>query len=87
MSRSFLNTTATPERPYISKTKFLWGSQCHKLLWHAYNAKEQIPEADAAQQAIFDQGDEVGALAKSLCPGAGARMQRGRPVWLPVTLS
>ena len=46
----------------MSKSKFLWGSQCKNLLWYAYNAKDQIPEPDAAQQAIFDQGHEVGAL-------------------------
>jgi len=32
----------------------------------AYNEKDQIPESDAAQQGIFDQGHEVGALAKSV---------------------
>jgi hypothetical protein len=69
MPRTALDTTASAERPYISKSKFLWGSQCKKLLWFAYNAKDQIPEPDAAQQAIFDQGHEVGALAKSLYPG------------------
>jgi len=55
--------------PFISKSKFLWGLQCQKLLWHAYNAKNLIPEPDASQQAIFDQGHEVGALAKLLFPG------------------
>lgn len=60
---------ATDERRYISKSKFLWGSQCKKLLWYAYNAKSEIPEPDAAQQVVFDQGHEVGALAKSLYPG------------------
>jgi hypothetical protein len=61
-------TTAT-ERQLISKSKYLWGSQCRKLLWHAYNAKDQIPEPDAATQAIFDHGHEVVALAMSLYPG------------------
>lgn len=56
-------------QPHISKSKFLWGNQCRKLLWVAYNDKERIPEPDAAQQAIFDQGHEVGALAKLLYPG------------------
>ena len=42
--------------------------QCHKLLWHAYNAKHLIPERDAHTQAIFDQGHEVGELAKKLFP-------------------
>jgi len=69
MARTALNTTASAERPYVSKSKFLWGSRCKKLLWHAYNAKDQIPGPDAAQQAIFDQGHEVGALAKSLYTG------------------
>ena len=53
---------------YISKSKFLWGLQCPKLLWTAYNAKNLIPEPDASQQAIFDQGHEIGQLAKSLFP-------------------
>jgi hypothetical protein len=58
----------TMGQPFISKSKYLWGFQCHKLLWHAYNAKDLIPEPDAAQQAVFDQGHEVGALAKQLGP-------------------
>ena len=54
--------------PFVSKSKFLWGLQCHKLLWFAYNQKDAIPKPDAAQQAIFDQGHEVGALAKQMFP-------------------
>ena len=69
MACFILNTISTMERTCISKSKFLWGHQCKKLLWYAYNAKDQIPEADAAQQAVFDQGHEVGALAKLLYPG------------------
>ena len=34
---------------YVSKSKYLWGLQCPKLLWHAYNAKDLIPEPDAQQ--------------------------------------
>lgn len=55
--------------PLISKSKFLLGLQCPKLLWHAYNRKDLIPAPDAATRAIFDQGHEVGALAKQLYPG------------------
>jgi hypothetical protein len=55
-------------RPLISKSKFIAGSQCHRWLWVAYNDKGRIPEADPTTQAIFDQGHEVGALAKSLYP-------------------
>jgi len=58
-----------PKSPYISKSKFLSGLQCPKLLWNVYNAKDLIPEPDAAQQAIFDQGHQVGELAKRLYPG------------------
>ena len=54
--------------PFISKTKYLSGIQCHKLLWHYYNAKEEIPEVDAGTQALFDQGHLVGEYAKKLYP-------------------
>lgn len=60
----------------ISKSKYLAGLQCQKLLWFYYNAKDVIPGPDAAQQAIFDQGHEVGALAKKLFPG-GAEVGAG----------
>jgi hypothetical protein len=56
-------------QPGISKSTFLMGRQCSKLLWFRYNAKDQIPAPDEAQQAVFDQGHEVGELAKQLFPG------------------
>src|SRR6266446_1784155 len=71
-AQSYLKPKATMptglKNLYLSKSKYLWGLQCHKLLWHAYNAKDLIPERDAATQAIFDQGHEVGALAKQIFP-------------------
>jgi hypothetical protein len=60
--------TTTTGRFTISKSKFLAGSQCKKLLWHAVNAPDQIPEPDAEQEAILEQGKLVGALARSLYP-------------------
>jgi hypothetical protein len=45
------------------------GRQCSKLLWFRYNAKDQIPPPDESQQAVFDQGTEVGELAQQLFPG------------------
>jgi len=54
---------------FLSKSKYLAGLQCSKLLWYHYNAKEDIPAPDEATQAIFDQGHEVGELAKTLFPG------------------
>jgi hypothetical protein len=61
--------------PFLSKTKFLEGLQCPKLLWYEYNRKEDLPEVDAATQAIMDQGKVVGELAQTLYPG-GIRIQR-----------
>ncbi len=54
--------------PFLSKTKYLDGLKCHKLLWYEYNRKEDLPEVDAATQAKFDQGKVVGELAQTLFP-------------------
>lgn len=54
--------------PLISKSKYLDGLQCHKLIWFRYNAKNQIPPVDASTQAIFDQGHLVGSFARKLFP-------------------
>jgi hypothetical protein len=52
----------------ISKTKYLNGLQCKKLLWYIYHEPEVIPGPDEATQAIFDQGHLVGDYAKKLFP-------------------
>jgi len=52
----------------ISKTKYLNGLQCKKLLWYIYHEPEAIPGPDEATQAIFDQGHLVGDYAKKLFP-------------------
>jgi hypothetical protein len=54
----------------LSKSRFTAGLQCHKLLWwrvHESNAPELTP--DAMAQAVFDQGTNVGALARTYVPG------------------
>ena len=56
-------------QPSISKSKFLSGLQCQKLLWFHYNAKAKIPKPDAGLQAVFDQGHSVDALAKQMFSG------------------
>ena len=61
--------------PFLSKTKYLDGLKCHKLLWYEYNRKEDLPEIDAATQAIMDQGKVVGELSHTLFPG-GIVLQR-----------
>jgi hypothetical protein len=55
-------------KPFLSKSKYTNGIQCPKLLWHQYNAKDKLPEIDKRTQAIFDQGHQVGELAKKLFP-------------------
>src|SRR5260370_1197248 len=52
----------------ISKSKYLCGLQCDKLLWHFNNSKDLISPPDALRQALFDQGREVGQLAQRLYP-------------------
>ena len=53
----------------LSKSKYLNGLQCSKLLWVALNEPERLPEIAAATQHIFDQGHLVGELARKLFPG------------------
>lgn len=54
----------------LSKSRFVAGWQCHKLLWwkvHEPNAPELQP--DKVLQDRFDQGEEVGRLARAQFPG------------------
>lgn len=53
---------------FLSKSTFLQGLQCPKLLWSAYNAKHLFPEVDDATQAVFDQANAVEILAKKMFP-------------------
>jgi hypothetical protein len=54
----------------LSKSRFTAGLQCHRQLWwrvHEPDASELVP--DARTQAIFDQGTNVGELARTYVPG------------------
>ncbi len=53
----------------LSKTKYLNGLQCKKLLWYIYNEPGVIPEPDEDTKAVFDQGQLVGDYAKKLFSG------------------
>ena len=53
----------------LSKSKYLSGLQCPKLLWTQINEPESIPELDTVTQYIFDQGHLVGEYAKQLFAG------------------
>jgi len=50
--------------PLLSKSKYLNGLQCLKLLWISTNKKELIPETDEETQYRFDEGYSVEELAK-----------------------
>lgn len=66
-----------PTDIHLSKSKYLQGLQCPKLLWTHFNNPELIPAPGAAQQHIFDTGHEVGDLAKQLYPnGVEVPMKR-----------
>ncbi len=53
----------------LTKSGFMKGLQCPKLLWVYANDRERMPEVAEAKQAIFDKGDRVGEQAKKLFPG------------------
>ena len=55
--------------PLLSKSRYLAGLQCPKLLWTQINQPEGIPEPDTITQYIFDQGHVIGEYAKRLFPG------------------
>jgi len=66
-----LRMAASPPRPArLSKSRYVAGVQCHKLLWlrvHEPDAVELQP--DKVLQDLFDQGRQVGELARTRFPG------------------
>ncbi len=73
----FKNTTENskvniePKRysPYLSKSLYIKGLQCHKYLWLHKNKPELKDKISGSQQAAFDSGTDVGILAQRLFPG------------------
>ncbi|MBK8226766.1 MAG: DUF2779 domain-containing protein [Flavobacteriales bacterium] len=53
----------------LSKSTYMRGRQCPKALWLYKHRRELLPPVDAARQAIYDTGTEVGLLAQQLFPG------------------
>lgn len=53
----------------LSKTRFQKGLQCEKALWLRVHRADLATEVTELQQWIFDQGHEVGLLARELFPG------------------
>ena len=48
----------------LTKSNYLLGMQCPKLLWVSVNTKERISKPDVISQKKFDDGAFVGELAK-----------------------
>nr|MBT6606832.1 DUF2779 domain-containing protein [archaeon] len=53
----------------LTKSNYLLGLQCPKLLWVTKNDKERIPEPDFAAKHKFKAGDIIGVLATKVFPG------------------
>jgi len=57
------------QKHLLTKTAYLYGLICDRLFWIYQNDRELLPEVDETTQAIFDQGHQIGNLAKLLYPG------------------
>ena len=57
-----------PGQIFLSKTKFLEGLTCPKLLWYDINKKELLPPPSPDLQEMFAEGHRVGELAQKLWP-------------------
>lgn len=53
----------------ISKSRFISGLQCEKLLWLDTHHRELADEVDEQTQFIFDQGHVIGELVQTIFPG------------------
>ena len=57
----------------LSKSRFIKGMQCQKLLWLLTHKKEALSQPDETQIERFSVGEDVGVLACELFPN-GARI-------------
>ena len=53
---------------HLTKSKYLNGLQCHKRLWYEKNHPERRTNISRSEQRKFDQGEEVGILARDYFP-------------------
>ena len=53
---------------HLTKSKYLHGLQCRKRLWYEKNHPERKANISRSQQRKFDQGEEVGILARKCFP-------------------
>lgn len=59
-----------PDKTRLSKSRFTSGLQCHKKLWWEVHEPDAIElQPDKVLQDLFDQGKQVGELARTRYPG------------------
>jgi hypothetical protein len=65
---------------YLSKSKYLVALQCEKRLWLEVNRRDLLPPIPPVRQRVFDQGHEVGRLARGQFP-EGILIDDTLPKW------
>ena len=56
-------------KPRLSKSRYISGAQCYLRLWYDTYARDLAHAPGEAMQAIFDNGHEVGEMARRRFPG------------------
>src|SRR2546428_12017434 len=60
----------TTKAARLSKSRFVTGCQCHKLLWWTVHEPDAVElQPDKVLQDLFDQGRQVGEAARARYPG------------------
>ncbi len=53
---------------YLTKSKYLYGVQCHKRIWNEDKHPDRAAKISISQQRRFDQSKDVGILARDYFP-------------------
>jgi hypothetical protein len=56
-------------RAFLSKSRYIYGLQCLKLLWVSVNDGKRLPKPDFSTRHVLDEGQKVGRMAKRCFPG------------------
>jgi len=75
LKRSFWGKSLNRRRN-LSKSKYINGLQCSKLLWVSINEAARLPAYDAATQHVFDQGHMIGSWHSSCIPAVSGWSRR-----------
>ncbi len=67
--RASSNFLMEKKKKLLTKSNYLLGLQCFKLIHVKLHARERIPEPDENAMYRFETGDEVEAIAKRCFPG------------------